>query len=94
VLIGVKGGENMVQGTVVFKTPEDVTAFVNAVSKYDFDVDIIKDRLVLDAKSVEGLFTVGLSQNLTCRANTTIDNAKSMIESIQRFTVKDFKDIG
>ncbi len=36
--------------------------FIDEVSKFDCDIDIIKDRYVVDAKSVIGIFTIDLSK--------------------------------
>ena len=37
-------------------TINDVKSFVNTVSKYDFDVDLISGRYAVDAKSIMGIF--------------------------------------
>ena len=40
---------------ITFKNPEEIVAFVNTVSKYDFDMDMRKGRAVVDAKSLLGI---------------------------------------
>lgn len=45
---------------ITFKNPEEIVAFVNTVSKYDFDMDMRKGRAVVDAKSLLGLCTLDL----------------------------------
>ncbi len=40
----------------------DVKNFVNAVNKYDFDVDLTSGRYVVDAKSIMGIFSLDLSK--------------------------------
>lgn len=45
---------------ITFKNPEEIVAFVNTVSKYDFDMDMRKGRAVVDAKSCLALCTLDL----------------------------------
>ena len=40
----------------------DVQNFVNIVGKYDFDIDLISDRYVVDAKSIMGIFSLDLTK--------------------------------
>lgn len=46
--------------TVSLASINDVKSFVNIVSKYDFDVDLISGRYVVDAKSIMGIFSLDL----------------------------------
>ena len=36
---------------IILNSINDVKNFVNIVNKYDFDIDLISDRYVVDAKS-------------------------------------------
>ena len=36
---------------ITFKHPEEIREFVNMVSKYDFDIDVRRGRVVVDAKT-------------------------------------------
>ena len=40
---------------------DKVKAFVNDISKYDFDFDLVSGRYVIDAKSIMGIFSLDLS---------------------------------
>lgn len=44
---------------------ESVGEFVNAASKCDFDIDVCYNRIVVDAKSIMGVFSLDLSHKLT-----------------------------
>ena len=35
---------------LTFKTPDEMVEFVNIVSRYDFDVDVSRGRVIVDAK--------------------------------------------
>lgn len=45
--------------------PEDVKEFVKAASKCDFDIDICYNRIMVDAKSILGIFSMDLTRVLT-----------------------------
>ena len=44
---------------ITFKHPEEIREFVNMVSKYDFDIDVRRGRVVVDAKSLLGIMHLG-----------------------------------
>lgn len=60
----------MVECKVKISTINDVKKFVNAVTKYDFDVDLISGRYAIDAKSIMGIFSIDLSKELVMKAHT------------------------
>lgn len=45
----------------------DIKKFIKVVSNFMSDVDIIADRVVLDAKSIMALYSLDLSQNVYVR---------------------------
>ena len=55
---------------ILLNTINDVKFFVNAVSKYDYDVDLISGRYAIDAKSIMGIFSLDLSKPITVQAHT------------------------
>ena len=58
---------------ILLNTINDVKCFVNAVSKYDYDVDLISGRYAIDAKSIMGIFSLDLSKPIDL--NIHADNA-------------------
>lgn len=56
--------------TIKLETINDVKNFVRAVTKFECDFDIAADRYVVDAKSIMGIFSLGLSKPLTLQINT------------------------
>lgn len=48
----------------------DVKNFVNIVGKYDFDIDLISDRYVVDAKSIMGIFSLDLTKPIKVQVHT------------------------
>ena len=71
--------------TVSLASINDVKSFVNIVSKYDFDVDLISGRYVVDAKSIMGIFSLDLSNPIDVEVMT--DDCDSFIDEIKPFTV-------
>lgn len=65
---------------------DKVKAFVNDISKYDFDFDLVSGRYVIDAKSIMGIFSLDLSKPIELHAHT--DNAKEFLDAIDKFIVK------
>lgn len=41
---------------------DKVKAFVNTITKFDFDFDLVSGRYVIDAKSIMGIFSLDLSK--------------------------------
>ena len=72
--------------TILLNTINDVKVFVNTVSKYDFDVDLISGRYAIDAKSIMGIFSLDLSKPIKLQAHT--DDADKLVEAIGKYIVK------
>ena len=77
--------ENAGNVAVSLASINDVKSFVNIVSKYDFDVDLISGRYVVDAKSIMGIFSLDLSKPIDVEVMT--DDCHSFIDEIKPFTV-------
>ena len=41
---------------------DKVKSFVNAITQFEFDFDLISGRYVIDAKSIMGIFSLALNQ--------------------------------
>lgn len=71
---------------VMLETINDVKEFVNLVTRYDFDVDLISGRYAVDAKSIMGIFSLDLSKPI--RLDIHSDDCDEFLASVQKF-VKD-----
>ena len=47
---------------IMLSSINDVKAFVNIVNNYNFDVDLVSGRYVVDAISIMGIFSLDLSK--------------------------------
>ena len=54
---------------IMLDSISSVKDFVNAVNKYDFDVDLTSGRYVVDAKSIMGIFSLDLSKPIMLEAH-------------------------
>ena len=52
---------------IFLRTIIDVKNFVNAINDFDFDLDLVSGRYVVDAKSIMGIFSLDLSRPITLR---------------------------
>ena len=48
---------------------DKVKAFVNEISKFDCDFDLVSGRYVIDAKSIMGIFSLDLSKPIDLNAD-------------------------
>ena len=55
---------------LTFKTPDEIVKFVKTVSRYDFDIDVSRGRVIVDAKSLLGIMHLGLNSILDLRMHT------------------------
>ena len=50
--------------TISLNSIDKVKAFVNDITKFDQDFDLVSGRYVIDAKSIMGIFSLDLSKNI------------------------------
>ena len=68
---------------ILLSSINDVKKFVNIVSKYDFDVDLISDRYVVDAKSILGIFSLDLSKPINVEIHAT--DCDDLLQELKQF---------
>lgn len=71
--------------TVSLAAINDVKNFVNIVTKYDFDVDLISGKYVVDAKSIMGIFSLDLSKPIDVQVHS--DDCDAFIDEIKSYIV-------
>ena len=65
---------------------DKVKKFVNTLTKYDGDFDLVSGHYVIDAKSIMGIFSLDLSENLELVIQDGADS-EAVLEAIKEFTV-------
>ena len=68
-------------------TIADVRDFVDRVRDYPGDIDLTSDRYVVDAKSIMGIFSLGLTQTIQITVHGDDDKAEAFLETIKEFLV-------
>ena len=71
---------------ISLKSNDKVKSFVNTISKYDFDFDLISGRYVIDAKSIMGIFSLDLSKPIDLSIYTD-DDATDVLEALKPYIV-------
>ncbi|MDE7422926.1 MAG: HPr family phosphocarrier protein [Lachnospiraceae bacterium] len=65
---------------------DKVKSFVNDITKFDSDFDLVSGRYVIDAKSIMGIFSLDLSNtiDLNIHSETEID---AILETLKPYIV-------
>lgn len=71
--------------TISLAAINDVKNFVNIVTKYDFDVDLISGKYVVDAKSIMGIFSLDLASPIDVQIHS--DNCDAFLAEIKSYIV-------
>ena len=62
---------------------DKVKSFVNEITKYDYDFDLVSGRYVIDAKSIMGIFSLDLSKpidlNIHAEAESSINEILTVL---------------
>ena len=61
---------------------DKVKSFVNTITKYDYDFDLVSGRYVIDAKSIMGIFSLDLSKpiDLNIQAEGDADEVLNVLK--------------
>lgn len=68
---------------IMLSSIEDVKKFVNLVNTYEFDVDLVSGRYVVDAKSIMGIFSLDLSNKIKVEIQS--DDCEKFLGELQEF---------
>ena len=65
---------------------EKVKSFVNDLSKFDSDFDLVSGRYVIDAKSIMGIFSLDLSKPIDLNIHAE-DDADQILETLKPYII-------
>ena len=65
---------------------DKVKSFVNDVTKFDYDFDLVSGRYVIDAKSIMGIFSLDLSKPIDLNIHAD-DNADEVMEVLKQYAI-------
>ena len=65
---------------------DKVKSFVNTITQFDFDFDLISGRYVIDAKSIMGIFSLDLSKPIDLNIHAE-DDAEEVLNVLKPYIV-------
>lgn len=65
---------------------DKVKSFVNIITKFDYDFDLISGRYVIDAKSIMGIFSLDLSKPIQLNIHMENEDA-AMMEALEPYLI-------
>ena len=64
-----------------------VKSFVNEITKFDNDFDLVSGRYVIDAKSIMGIFSLDLSKPIDLNIHATESDIEGILEILKLYLV-------
>lgn len=72
---------------ITINSIDKVKSFVNTITKFSFEVDMISGRYVIDAKSIMGIFSLDLSNPIDLIIHAEGTQLEQALEQIQAYIV-------
>ncbi len=69
---------------ITLNSIDKVKSFVNEITKYDYDFDLVSGRYVIDAKSIMGIFSLDLSKPIDLNIHAE-DNVDEILETLKPY---------
>ena len=66
---------------------DKVKSFVNAITQFNFDFDLISGRYVIDAKSIMGIFSLDLSKTIDLAIHAGDTDMAEIMEALKPYLV-------
>ena len=65
---------------------DKVKAFVNTITRFDYDFDLISGRYTIDAKSIMGIFSLDLSKPIDLNIHAE-DNIEEVLATLKPYMI-------
>ena len=66
---------------------DKVKSFVNDITKFDYDFDLVSGRYVIDAKSIMGIFSLDLSKPIDLNIHAEDTNVDAVLEVLKPYMI-------
>ena len=66
---------------------DKVKSFVNEITKFDNDFDLVSGRYVIDAKSIMGIFSLDLTKPIDLAIHAEEDECAAVLEKLAPYLV-------
>lgn len=73
---------------ISLKSINDVKQFVQTLTMFDGEFELISGKYIVDAKSILGLFSVDLSKPVTLRIEVTDSKLEDILNAISKYREK------
>ena len=73
--------------SIIVDSIDKVKAFVNDVTKFNTDFDLVSGRYVIDAKSIMGIFSLDLSKAIDLNIHDD-DNMDEILKTLAPYIVE------
>ena len=70
--------------TINLGSIDKVKSFVNDITKFDNDFDLVSGRYIIDAKSIMGIFSLDLSKPIDLNIHNE-DNLDEILEVLKKY---------
>lgn len=70
--------------TINLGSSDKVKSFVNDITKFDSDFDLVSGRYVIDAKSIMGIFSLDLSKPIDLNIHSE-SNIEEILEVLEKY---------
>ena len=67
---------------------DKVKSFVNEITKFDFDFDLVSGRYVIDAKSIMGIFSLDLSNPIELNIHASDSSLDEILDTLKDYLVE------
>lgn len=66
---------------------DKVKSFVNDITRFDYDFDLVSGRYVIDAKSIMGIFSLDLSKPIDLNIHVE-DNSEEIMNVLSQYIIE------
>ena len=67
---------------------DKVKSFVNEITKYDYDFDLVSGRYVIDAKSIMGIFSLDLSKPINLNVHAEGSSLDEVLKVLAPYIIE------
>mgnify|MGYP000254097002 FL=1 len=78
---------NMKTVQISLNSIDKVKSFVNDITKFDYDFDLVSGRYVIDAKSIMGIFSLDLSKPIDLNIHAEDTNVDAVLEVLKPYMI-------
>ncbi|KIR03086.1 hypothetical protein P261_01901 [Lachnospiraceae bacterium TWA4] len=74
---------------IILNSIDKVKSFVNTLTKFDCDFDLVSGRYVIDAKSIMGIFSLDLSKSITLNIHSKDEGLDEILAELKPYIVEE-----